>query len=388
MNTEDNMNINNNINNNPNNDIRVQKKKSGGIINIIPYVFILAIIVVVGMLVFPKFFFGDDTVSPTNSEEKPADNPQPQPQPQPQPEPPAVSKYKIYNTTSNKRPYAISINNTPVAVKVQEGLNKAYIVYEIPTEGYTSRLLAVFKDESDVTVGTVRSCRHNFMDYAHENDAILICFGWSHYAQDELNKGGTDFMNGNESKWASAYWRSNPEKLAREHTAYTSLPKLIDYTSNHGYRLTSDDSQLLNYSAEEITLDGRGDAKTANTVKLPYGNITTVFKYDANSKMYTKTVNGSTNKDHKTKETITTKNIIIAKVPFNVMPDNYYWNLKNTGTGKGYYITNGKYVPITWKKDSRNSKTKYFYADGSEIQVNDGRTYIEIHVTSKNVSIS
>ena len=70
------------------------------------------------------------------------------------------------------------------------------------------------------------------------------------------------------------------------------------------------------------------------------------------------------------------------------MPDNYYWNIKNTGSGKGYYITNGKYVPITWTKDTRESKSKYYYLDGTEIQVNDGRTYIEVHVTSKNVNIS
>ena len=303
-------------------------------------------------------------------------------------EEPVVSKFKIYDTTSDKRPYAISINNTNVAVKVQEGLNKAYIVYELPTEFHTSRLMALFRDIDDLIVGTVRSCRHNFMDYAHESDAILICYGWSHYAEDELKAGGTDFMNGNESKWASAFFRNNPEKLAWEHTAYADVKKIVDYTTKNNYRLTSDDTQLLNYSAEEINLDGMEGAKTANTVKLPYGNITTTFKYDANTKMYTRTVNGSVTKDHKTKEPFTTKNIIITKVPYNVMPDNYYWNLKNTGSGKGYYITNGMYIPITWKKDSRNAQSKYYYPDGSEIQVNDGRTYIEVHVTSKSVNIS
>ena len=50
-------------------------------------------------------------------------------------------------------------------------------------------------------------------------------------------------------------------------------------------------------------------------------------------------------KDHKTKEPFTKKNIIITKVPYNVMPDNYYCNLKNTGSGKGYYVT--KQLSIT-----------------------------------------
>lgn len=302
-------------------------------------------------------------------------------------EEPVVSKFKIYDTTTKSRPYAISVNNTNVAVKVQEGLNKAYIVYEIPTEFHTTRLLALFRDVNDVNVGTIRSCRHNFLDYADENDAILICFGWSHYAEDELNKGGTDFMNGNESKWASAFWRSNPEKLDREHTAYTSLAKITDFTQKNNYRLTSDETQLLNYNAEEITLDNIEGNTSATVVTIPFGGTTAKFNYDANTKMYTRVVNGVTNKDHNTKEAFTAKNIIIAKIGHSMTSDNYYWDLKNTGTGKGYYITNGKSVPITWKKDSRKSKTKYFYQDGTEIQVNDGRTYIELSPTDQNVSI-
>ena len=298
-----------------------------------------------------------------------------------------VSKYEVYDTTSNKRPYAIVVNNTNVAVKVQEGLNSAYIIYELPTEFHTSRLLAIFKDVDKLTVGTIRSCRHNFMDYSNENDAILICYGWSHYAKDELEKGGTDFMNGNESKWASAFWRNNPEKLAWEHTAYTSLEKIIDYTTKNNYRLTSDSSQLLNYSSEEIDLSDIDGSKDATSVTIPYGGTTTKFNYDSNTKMYTRIVNGATNKDHNTKEAFTTKNIIIIKVPYSMTSDNYYWDLKTTSTGKGYYITNGKSVPITWQKDSRNAKSKYFYLDGTEIKVNDGRTYIEVNPTAQTVSI-
>ncbi len=317
-------------------------------------------------------------------EEEPISTPEPTITPEPTPE---VSKFKIFDTTSNKRPYAIAVNNTNVAVKVQEGLNKAYIVYEIPTEFHTSRLLAVFKDVNELTVGTLRSCRHNFMDYAHENDAILVCYGWSHYAQDELEAGGTDFLNGNEDKWASPFWRNNPEHLAYEHTAYGGLSKIIEYTTKNNYRLTSDNVQLLNYSADEIELDGIEGSKTANEITIPYGGTKTKFVYDSKTKMYTRIVNGKEYKDHNTKESYTTKNIIVVKISYKMMPDKYYWDLKTTGEGKGYYITNGKSVPITWKKDTRNSKSKYYYADGTEIKVNDGRTYIEVNPTSQSVTI-
>ena len=301
-----------------------------------------------------------------------------------------VSKIKIVDVLSKTRPYAVSVNNTPVAVKVQEGLNKAYMIYEIPTEGFTSRLLAFFKDQKDLTVGTIRSARHNMIDYANESDAILVHYGASHYAQNEFSQHVITHLNGNSSFWRSAFWRSNPEKLASEHTAYTSMEKITDFSTKHNYRLVSNNSRdtiLLNYSENEVLLDNFNNVKDANSVKLPYGNITTVFKYNKDTKEYTKYVNDKKIKDHKTKEIMTAKNIIIVKIGYSVLPGNKYWDLKNTGTGDGFFATNGKYVPIKWEKKDRNSRTKYTYLNGEEIEVNDGRTYIELFIKSRKITI-
>ena len=86
-----------------------------------------------------------------------------EPTPTPIPEP--VEVVDIYDMDSNERSFGVVINNTPVAVKVQEGLNKAYIVYEFPTEGNTTRLMAMFRGIDKLNIGTVRSPRHYFMDY-------------------------------------------------------------------------------------------------------------------------------------------------------------------------------------------------------------------------------
>ena len=61
--------------------------------------------------------------------------------------------------------------------------------------------------------------------------------------------------------------------------------------------------------------------------------------------------------------------------------------LKNIGSGNGYYITNGYIVPITWEKTSRNSKTVYKYMDGTILEVNDGNTHIEIQPKGRNITI-
>lgn len=297
------------------------------------------------------------------------------------------AKVKIVNEDTNTRPYAVVINNTPVAVEVQTGLNKAYLVYEIPTEGNTSRLMALYRDvKEDFTIGTVRSSRHDFIDYALESDAIFVHYGWSHYAETDQNKGVIDYING---LFGGPFWRNNPENLASEHTAYTSISKLKEAVKSKGFETTGDNTLLLNYSVDNIDLSQKENSIEANKVTIPYGSAknTTTFVYDENTKMYNRQENGTNCIDYETKEKVSTKNIIVQKINYKVCDDNYYWDLQTTGSGKGYYITNGKAVPITWAKKDRKSQTKYYYEDGTEIEVNDGRTYIELQTNNQKLTI-
>jgi len=63
-------------------------------------------------------------------------------------------------------------------------------------------------------------------------------------------------------------------------------------------------------------------------------------------------------------------------------------NLNNVGSGKGYYITNGKAISITWEKTSRSAQTIYKDSEGKEIILNDGNTYIQIFPTNQTYTIS
>lgn len=47
-------------------------------------------------------------------------------------------------------------------------------------------------------------------------------------------------------------------------------------------------------------------------------------------------------------------------------------------SGGGYYVTNGEAIPVTWKKTSMTSPTRYYDADGNEIKLNTGKTYIAL----------
>lgn len=290
-------------------------------------------------------------------------------------EPIAERKIEVVNMESNSRPYAVVVNNFPSAVKVQTGLSDAYLIYEMPVEGGMSRSLALYKDKVTSKIGTVRSARHNFLDYVMENDAIFVHFGYSHYAQKEIPTLGINNING---LFDSPFWRENPEGLATEHTAYTSLEKCNEVAKNKGYRLTTENKGVLNYSLNEVDLSKIDDNIIANNVTVTYSNnyYEVNFKYDENSKNYKRYVNGIAHTDYFTKEHFSAKNIIVVKFNFVNASDNYYLDFKNVGTGNGYYITNGYAIPITWEKKDRTSKTLYKKLDGTEINVNDGTTYI------------
>ena len=52
--------------------------------------------------------------------------------------------------------------------------------------------------------------------------------------------------------------------------------------------------------------------------------------------------------------------------------------LEVVGTGQCLVFSGGKVYGGTWKKPDRNSPTRYYYPDGSEIRLYPGQTWIHL----------
>ena len=115
-----------------------------------------------------------------------------------------VKKVKIVNEDSTSRPFAVMINNISVARPLQSGLQDAYLMYEIIVEGGISRYLALFIDQSTERIGSIRSARHYFLDYALENDAIYVHHGQSPQAQSDFSKLGIErvVVDNSKTEWS------------------------------------------------------------------------------------------------------------------------------------------------------------------------------------------
>ena len=297
-------------------------------------------------------------------------------------------KVDVVDVNKTKRDIAVMINNHPKARPYHSGLDESYLVYEILVEGGYTRYMALYSDTDTGRIGSVRSSRHYFLDYAMENDAIYVHWGWSPQAQSDISTLGINNING--LSYENLYfYRDKSLNVSLEHTGFTDMEKINAGIKALGYSTKTDKGVLLNYSVEDVDLTKVENVIMANNVSIPYSSVTeTSYVYDPETKMYNRFVNDTAHVDYVTKEQYAFKNIITYKLKSTVLDNAGRIELDNIGTGEGYYITNGYAVPITWEKTSRKAQTKYYLEDGTELKVSDGNTFIQIQPTSKTLSIS
>jgi len=329
-------------------------------------------------------------------------------------QPLVVPEKEVQIFKGTDRPIGVMIDNHTGAWP-QANLNKAYLVYEIVVEGGETRLMALFKGKDLEKIGPVRSSRHYFLDYALENDAIYVHHGWSPQAESDISTLRVNNINGI-TESSKDFWRVKDK--SQPHNMFTSTASILKIAERREYETTCTKESVLNYVAYEFDLSDKYKVKapkteivetteestenvpdevegtiaiTATNVTIPHSKLQTVkYEYNEETKTYTRYARKKIQTDYITGEPVTTKNIIIT------MCDNYTLKdsenkgrqgLKNIGTFDGYYITNGKAIPIKCTKTAREEQTVYKDLEGNEIDVNDGNTFINICPTTAEVVI-
>ena len=292
------------------------------------------------------------------------------------------SKIKIVDINSKTRPYGIMINCHNDALP-QSGLQDAYMVYEIMVEYGITRMFALFKDVDFTKVGSIRSLRSHYIDYAFENDAIIVHAGGQKEAIARLTNENIDNINA-DGKYGQRD-KQLAKKRAWEHTLFTNVNLLNQAEKNMGLRSTTDTKPLLTYSADTVDLS-KYQTTPANKITIKYSNYrTSSYNYDSSSSNYLRNIGNKKNTDLVTGKQYQVKNIIVYGIKYETytLRGTGYQKLNNIGTGDGYYITNGVALPITWSKSDEKSRTVYKIKEtGEELVVNDGNTYIQIYPTN------
>lgn len=275
-----------------------------------------------------------------------------------------------------KRPISFAINNAPKA-RPQWGLNSADAVFELPVEGFITRMLWVFADYNNLPekIGPIRSARHHFVYTAASIDSIYTHWGGSTMGKEALKENNIDDIDQMRNA-AEYFYRDQTRTTAIEHRGVTSgdlmkkaVEKLIDRKEING----GEAGAPFIFSKNEVKLD-----QPCNEFMVYFsGDGKRSFKYNGEDGLYYNSLNGKPFTDGNTGKQNAVKNVIVLYAPAKTLP-NELMDVDLTG-GEGFYATNGTYKKITWKKGNDvKSKFVLTYEDGSTVELNTGKTWINI----------
>lgn len=283
-----------------------------------------------------------------------------------------------------KRPYAVMINNIEYAFKHQKGTSKADIIYEALAEGGITRMMAIYQDPSKVKkIGSVRSARHYYVQFAKEWNAIYCHFGHTKYATEKINKLKANNLSGLSGIGSLVYERDR--SLSAPHNVFTSGKKLQQGAKKLKYSRKQKPDKVAEHFAfyEEETELASGDK--AKNVILPFSNYSTCkLKYSAKKRTYSKYEYGQKHMDTYYKKQLAFKNVIVQLVEESNIDHNGYQTMElSNNSGKGYYISNGKVQKITWERKESGNQMVYKSSNGNVLTINPGKTYIAVYPKSR-----
>ncbi len=274
----------------------------------------------------------------------------------------------------NRPALAILVENSPAA-RPQSGLNKACIVYEAITEGGITRFLAIYLHNSSDKIGPVRSARPHFIHLAQDYDASLVHCGESFEALQILTD-SIDRYNINQMKFIKPFWRD--KKRRAPHNLYTSTGKLRDFMTENNWI-----EAPKQFPAFKRNLSLPPGGQEAEKVLINFSGVVGYklqLNYLPECKAYERVMDKKIHVDKESGEKLLAPNVIIQYVdiaPFAKSVKGTY-DVSVVGSGVGYYLVNGKYYRIYWKKDRESSTTDYTLEDGSDLPLKDGQIWVEV----------
>ncbi len=287
---------------------------------------------------------------------------------------------------NNRRPVAIMVNNVKASLP-QSGISKADILFECLAEGGITRLMMLSTEyEFLPKVGSVRSARDYYIDFADGFDSIFVHAGGSTYAYDTLASRNTDHIDGVNGPSPKGTFARDAERLAAgvasEHTLFMqggeALKAAIDSLKYRTEKEEDAEAPMVFKPWDEVTTLG----STATHIGVNVSNYQYVdYVYDEATSTYLRyQYHGDKHMDCDTETQLSFTNVILMFNDSGIIngdEKNRLW-MDTTGEGEGYYITNGTYASIKWEKETTDSPIKYYYEDGTEVEFNRGKTMINV----------
>jgi len=272
-----------------------------------------------------------------------------------------------------QRPLAVVLASDPAA-RPLAGLYEADLVLEMPViTNDITRMIAVFTCNEPKEIGPLRSARHDFISLAMGLDAVLVHWGGSHFALDELKISLMDNIDAIGNSYNAFYrkaWLDPP------HNAFTSASRLLTAAKRLDYRL---ENEFEGYIFKNPISSQTENSNKRLVIKYSYP-YNVEYYYDSSKNSYFRWRAGLREIDRNNNKQIEAKNIVVMRV-YSEQIEGQYNDLDIEGEGNCQVYQNGEVIDCTWQKDGNNSESKLSFLNkknSEEVSFVPGQLWIEV----------
>lgn len=294
----------------------------------------------------------------------------------------------------NKKPMAIMINNHKES-RPSYGLSEADIIYEAVAEGGITRFMTVFQSHEPEKVGSVRSARVYYLDFASEYHPWFAHWGAAYTSPNDppntthpeadayayMRKHSVPNLD---QMWigADAYWRESLNR-ALEHRGFTSIKKLYEIAPKYwpgGWDAYKDfGSWKFKDDASESERPQSASVSFGFWQNFTQSDFAVKWEYDRQKNIYLRFQGGKTQIDGINDQQLAAKNVIIQFMrerSANDRKNHLFYDALSRGKAK--ILQDGKMIDATWERLDLQLRTRFYDLEGREIEFNRGQIWVEI----------
>lgn len=315
----------------------------------------------------------------TPKEETVVKAPSPKPEPEPEPEKyysPLTGNLVPSHEATKQAVTGIMIENSPSA-RPQSGIKDSGVVFEAIAEGGITRFLVLYQEQKPQLIGPVRSVRAYYIDWIAAFNASVAHIGGSAAALREVRNGNyrdiDQFFN------ASTYWRATDRYAP--HNVYTSFERIDALNAKKGYTT----STFTGFTRKDSTASPTPNA-TQISVTVSSVNYNSTYAYNATTNTYDRSVGGKAHVDRESGQ-ISPRVVIAMRVTqSSVMEDGVRESINAVGSGTAYIFQDGTVQEVTWRKPSKTAQITFSDAQGVDVPLARGQTWITAVPNGKAVT--
>lgn len=278
-----------------------------------------------------------------------------------------------------KRPAAVVLKNDRTGAP-QVGIAQADIIYEAAVEGGMTRLLALYSDYAHTSdIGPVIDSRAYFFDFAMAHDAIFVQAGSSSYGKTAQKEDGIDCIDAIIGEMSPTFRRD--ETLVDERGHSSSIvavgSSVFNKVKQSEIRTENNVKTSLTMKFSKNYSDYLLDGDVCVKLTVPYSSaMNPHFEYSTLTNSYTRYQYGDVHKDNDGTALRFTNILVLFAEHSIVNSTSGEMDILTTGAGSGYYICGGKYIPISWERESADVPFRYFLTNGKELEMCRGKTFV------------